>query len=339
MTCRYLAYGLHCVSNLPIPGFWRELVTSDPMDLALWLGPQPPDWFRESVNLPAQVRYTEPPVSETADVGLTVFSLGPEEFFEFSYTDGTRSLTDGAGARLWVSNARSFTPDDTGAYLRGPLMGFVLRRRGITAFHASAASIGERAVVFCGTTEAGKSTTAAALALRGIPILSDDIAALREKDGGFHVVPGCPRICLWPDAVSALLGAPDALPPLTPTWEKCFLPLDNERAKFEEQRQPLGVVYLLAPRSAEGSTPRVEEVGAQQAVIELVQNTYMNWLLDREQRAAEFDTLTRLVAQVPVRRIVPHADPARLGALCDLILADAEHWSVPPTRAASLPLR
>ena len=41
------------------------------------------------------------------------------------------------------------------------------------------------------------------------------------------------------------------------------------------------------------------------------------------QRAAEFDVLSKIVNQVPVRCIVPHADPARLSALCDLIIEDA----------------
>src|SRR6185437_9393951 len=62
---------------------------------------------------------------------------------------------------------------------------------------------------------------------------------------------------------------------------------------------------------------------AREALLELVQNTYMNWLLDRDQRAAEFEVLCKIVQQVPVRRIIPHADPARLGALCDLILQNA----------------
>ena len=53
----------------------------------------------------------------------------------------------------------------------------------------------------------------------------------------------------------------------------------------------------------------------------------MNWLLDRRQRAAEFDALSKLVTQVPIRRIVPHLDPGRIGALCELIVADAERVS------------
>ena len=49
----------------------------------------------------------------------------------------------------------------------------------------------------------------------------------------------------------------------------------------------------------------------------------MNWLIERDQRAVEFDVLSRLVKSVPVRRIVPHSDPARLLALCEIVERDA----------------
>ena len=74
-------------------------------------------------------------------------------------------------------------------------------------------------------------------------------------------------------------------------------------------------------------------------LLQLVQNTYMNWLLDRTQRAAELDTLSRIVARVPVRRIVPHCDPARVGALSDLIVLDAERLFATRESAALLPTR
>ena len=48
------------------------------------------------------------------------------------------------------------------------------------------------------------------------------------------------------------------------------------------------------------------------------------WLLDGTQRAVELDVLARIVEEVPVKRVVPHSDPARIGALCDLIVNDAE---------------
>jgi hypothetical protein len=239
------------------------------------------------------------------------------------YSNETIFLVDGTAERVWGTCLPPFTNEDVTNYLVGPVMGFVLRRRSILALHASAVSVAGHAVALCGESQAGKSTTAAALALRGTPVLCEDITPLMQEDGRFQVEPGYPRICLWPDAVEELFGARDALPQLTPSWEKFFLPLEGRNAKFEAQRKPLGAVYMLAPRAAEANAPRIEEVGPREALLELVQNTYMNWLLDRDQRAAEFDALSKLVTQVPVRRIVPHADPGRIGELCDLILADA----------------
>jgi hypothetical protein len=100
--------------------------------------------------------------------------------------------------------------------------------------------------------------------------------------------------------------------------------LGNRNTKFESERRPLGSVYILAPRVAESDAPRVEEISPRQALLELVQNTYMNWLLDRRQRAAEFEMLSKLVLQVPVRRLVPHLDPTRMAALCESIEQDVE---------------
>lgn len=120
-----------------------------------------------------------------------------------------------------------------------------------------------------------------------------------------------------------LLGREDALPQLTPIWEKRYLELDGRRAKFADAKLPVGILYLFAPRSDDREAPRVEKIGPREALLELVQNTYMNWVLDREQRAKEFDTLCRLVQRVPVRRILPHAKPERIPALCELILQDA----------------
>ena len=86
----------------------------------------------------------------------------------------------------------------------------------------------------------------------------------------------------------------------------------------------MAAIYLFANRVEESNAPRIEDLPASPGLLELVQNTYMNSLLDREQRAHEFDVLSRIAAQVPLRRIVPHQDPGKLGALCDVILADAQ---------------
>jgi len=320
----YRAYGLRCVSNLAIPGFWPEPPDRQPTDLDLrcWINTKQPDWACEARTLPSRLCYPESAVETAATSGCTLTSFGSDEFFELAYGDGARFVFDSAGTRLSAIGPPPLSMDDLATYLRGPVMGFVLRRRGLTSLHAAAACVGEHGILFCGAIEAGKSTTVAALALRRIPILSDDISALREADGRFQVEPGYPWICLWPDAVLNLFGKADALPQLTPTWEKRYLSLGS--GGFEPVRRPLGAVYLLAPRTNEPSAPRVEGISARDAVLELVQNTYMNWLLDSRQRAAELDVLSRLVSSVPVRRLIPHVDPGRIGLLCDQVVRDVE---------------
>jgi hypothetical protein len=68
----------------------------------------------------------------------------------------------------------------------------------------------------------------------------------------------------------------------------------------------------------------------------LVAHTYVNYLLDRSRRAAEFATLGRLLARVPVRRVKPLADPARLSELCDAIVTDYQHHQLGARRQEAI---
>jgi len=321
VTYFYRVYGLTLASNSVVPGLPREDAQFEHPDIVLSFGSEP-DWVREATSLPRRIDHPRPQGPERGDSGFTLTSFGAGEFFQLAYADGTRFVVDRAATRLWGTCPPSLTIEDLVTYLLGPIMGFVLRRRGILSLHASAVCIAAQAVVLCGESAAGKSTTAAALACAGVPVLAEDISPIRGENDTLYVEPGYPRVCLWPDAVEKLFGAPEALPQLTPTWEKRFLPLDGIRARFEPERRPLGAIYLLAPRTAEA--PRIENLGKREALLQLVQNTYMNWLLDRTQRAAELDALARIVERIPVRSIVPHSDPARVGALSDFIIKDAE---------------
>ena len=57
--------------------------------------------------------------------------------------------------------------------------------------------------------EAGKSTTAAAFAKLGYPVLSDDLLALSDTGGTWVVEAGYPGLRLWPDSVGPLLAHDD----------------------------------------------------------------------------------------------------------------------------------
>lgn len=323
MNYLYRAYGLTLSSDTPVPALRREHTHFKTPDVAMSFGSEP-NWVKEALQLRPQVARPRAGEPQGDDSPFTLTSFGEEDFFELAYGDGARFFVDSEAKLLWGTCLAPLTLEDLGTYLLGPVLGFVLRRRGAIALHASSVCLSGQAVVLCGPSESGKSTTAAALALRGIPVIAEDISPLSERDRWLCVEPGYPRICLWPDSVKSLFGAENALPPLTPTWEKCFLPLDGVSARFEFAKQPLGAVYLFGPRVYETSAPRIEDLGVRDALLELVQNTYMNWLLDRTQRGAELDVLSKLVTDVPVRRIIPHSNPARLGALCDLVLKDAQ---------------
>ena len=326
MTYPYRAYGLTIGSDTPVSALRPEPSEHDRYDIVVSLGPET-DWVREARRLPSRLEHPRPGEVERDNSPFTLTSYGAGEFFELAYGNEALFFVDGAAKRIWGTCLPPLTDEDAATYLLGPVMGFVLRRRCILALHASAICIGGQAVALCGESQAGKSTMAAALALRGIPVLCEDITPLIEGHGRFQVDPGYPRVCLWPDAVEKLFGARDALPRLTPSWEKFFLPLDGSNAKFEEHRRVVSTVYVFAPRVAQANAPRIETMSAREALLDLVQNSYMNWLLDRRQRAAEFDALSKLVTQVTIRRIVPHLDPGRIGALCELIVADAERVS------------
>jgi hypothetical protein len=323
----YQAYGVGIDSTANIPGLELSERRATRFVLRFESGPEP-EWAEQRRNLPGRV-VSHQPADETAgdpSFVLTEHILPKQaggKCYELSYSDGTRFVVDETAERVWGTFQPPMTHEDLATYFLGPVMGFLLRQRHVTCLHASAVELHGNAVLFSGGAGYGKSTTAAALALGGAPVLAEDIVPLELTEGRYWAHPGYPRVCLWPDSVAKLTGNPETLPRLTPTWEKRFLPLDGAPAKFEDERKPVGLIYLFGGRSAEADAPSIEELRPREALLELVQNTYMNWLLDRERRAEEFDELWRVVQQVPVRRIVAHTDGARIGELRERILADA----------------
>jgi hypothetical protein len=320
----YRAYGVGIVSATNIPGLQPCDITSSSFVLQFETGPEP-DWAVRGRALPGRILSRLPAHERTADPSFVLTEHGNGQCHELAYSDGTRFIVDETATRVWGTFRPPLTREDLATYFLGPVMGFLLRRKHVTCLHASGVELLGKAVAFSGDAGYGKSTTAAALALRGVPVLSEDILPLTQTDGKCLAIPGYPRVCLWPDAVRKLVGSADGLPRLTPTWEKRYLPLDGVRAKFARDSKPLGAIYLFGERSADAKAPRVESMRPRDALLELVQNTYMNWLLDRERRAVEFDELWRVVQQVPVRRIIAHTDGAEIATLCDRILADAAH--------------
>jgi hypothetical protein len=275
------------------------------------------------MQLPATSVYACAPVHGKAETAFQLLQRGGGKFSQFVYADGTRFVVDAETRRIWGECPPPLVQEDLVTYLIGPVLGFVLRRRGVLALHASSFATNGLAFVLCGGQGAGKSTTAAALALRGRSVHSEDITALQERDGLFLTHPGYPRVNLWPDAAANLFRTSQELPKITPNWEKRFFSLAGGTSKFENRQQRLAAVYLLQPRVNDDAAPRIEELSMREAALLLVQHTYMNYLLSKEQRALEFDAITRLASSSVVRRVLPSGDPAKLTLMCQLLENDS----------------
>ena len=322
MSVRHQIYGLRVVANRAIPGLPPQLDSSCEADLHVHLKCAPA--FPPAVSgSSATFLYTSPNCDEAGQPTLRVASFAGGAYLGFFYSDGAHFAIDREGRELWVDWPEGYSIEDAATYLVGPVLGFVLRLRGITPLHASAIAVDDRAIALIGAPGAGKSTTAAAFAHLGFAVLSDDVAPLEDVHDEFLVAPGYPRVNLWPDSVRALRGFEAALPRITPTWGKHYLPLDQDRCRFESRHLPLGALYFLGQRDPARAAPLIEEVPAGEALITLVTNTYVNYVLDRGMRQREFELLSRLVARVPIRRIHPSADPSGILAMCAAIAEDA----------------
>ncbi|HTC63021.1 MAG TPA: hypothetical protein VK709_09265 [Candidatus Saccharimonadales bacterium] len=321
MSFSYFAYGLHLCSNLAIARL-NESSTSSAVDVQVSLGHLPP-LLSESRKGEEEVFYLSPEIEDEEGNPRVVMSKSSAgSYFRIRYGDGAEFLIDEPGTQVWGAWLDKLSLEDVLVFLLGPIMGFVLRQRGLTSLHASAVAIDNRAIVFIGPPGAGKSTTAATFALQGHSVISDDIVPLLDRGNVFEVPSGYPCVCLWPESVKSLYGSLDILPLLTPTWDKRYLPLGNAEHRFQREPLPLGAVYVLGDRCIEPARPLVEPVPAGKALIALVANTYMNYLLDSGLRAREFGFLGKVVQNVPVRKILPHADPIYLTRLSEIIVQD-----------------
>jgi hypothetical protein len=220
---------------------------------------------------------------------------------------------------VWCRWPANLTIADAAVYLLGPVLGLLLRLRGVTCLHASAAVFGDYAVAFVGPAGAGKSTTVAALGQRGHAIISDDIVALEERDGKFFVLPAHPYLGLWPESVEMLYEGQTRIPGFASTWDKGRLSLHDHDLEFQESALPLAAILLLGDRTNDPAAPFPETVPSRESLIELIANSYGTKLLEKEMRVREFELLGELAAKVPIFRLRPSTDRDRLGTLCDLI--------------------
>lgn len=306
MSFRYSLFGFTFISNLQIPGFPPNS-SLGASSCALHLGLEPP---LEISNHNRRLTYTSAFKDKLGEPALRIWSVDDLDLIELTYSDGHRFWFDQNAANVWASWPSSSCLEEATSYLLGPVLGILLRHRGVICLHASAVRIDRQAVAFAGPPGAGKSTIAAALARRGYKVLADDITATAEIDGMFHALPAHPGLWLWPDSIERLYDNSDYRPQVTRIDDKTRLSR-KDGLEFELSSLPLGKIYILNCGQSYGSD------SPQQAFLSLVANSYATNVLTPEMRRQEFVTLTKMVSQVPVRFVTSPRGLDRLNDLCD----------------------
>jgi hypothetical protein len=314
----YCIFGLQVSSNSPLPGLGTTKKPRQQPDVSLHLSATPPI-STPGVASAQRLVFASSIQTESGEPSLRIWDLANGEYFRLDYIDGAQFWLDANGNNVWARWPETLCLEDAASYMLGPVFGFLLRLRGVTCLHASAVERDGRAIALAGAEGAGKSTTAAALALRGHAVLSDDIVALEERDGSFYVLPAYPYLSLWPDSVEALYAGGKTLPAFSANFQKRMLSLAASDLQFALEPVRLNSIFLLGERSPDPAAPFVEDVSPREALMTLVSDTYANLLLSAEMRAREFAFLGRLVSAVRVRRLRSHVDASRIGSLCNLI--------------------
>jgi hypothetical protein len=311
----YRLFGLGVLSDEPIPGLVPTALAEANLHISLGRRPPAEERLRASPGVPL---YTSS-LSESGKPVLKITLHEAEGLTHFIYSDGMEFWWDKDHKNIWSVWPEPLTIDDAATYLLGPILGTLLRRKGSTCLHASAVNFRGSALLFAGHPGAGKSTTAAAMARRGHPVLSDDVVPIAESNGAFVAFPSYPYISLWPKSVEILFGSEKKLPVFSPVYPKTRLELGCSSHPFQESAVPLGTIFVFAKRSPDPRAPFIEELSLQEGLISLVVNSYATGILDKSLRAAEFEHFGKMMRSVRVLRLHPHSDPRLLDKLCDLI--------------------
>jgi hypothetical protein len=294
-TQRYAACGLTIAADAPIAGLVPAGEAPADVAMALHAGtPIPP------VDSAETVWHSSPYLDASGAPLIVAARHAREGHYWLRYSEGAAFRVDQTGSRVDAWWAEPLTEVDVATYLLGPVLAFVLRLRGRVPLHASGVAVDGCAVLFAGAAGAGKSTTAAALAKRGHPLLSDDVVPVTADRGGRPLAwPGYPRLSLCADAADALFADGPEMPAFSVTYRKRYLDLDAAGLTFAASPLPVGLVVVLTWQEGPGALG-VRPLGPREGLMALLPHTYGSYLIDGHMRAREFDLLGLMAASVPV---------------------------------------
>jgi hypothetical protein len=144
------------------------------------------------------------------------------------------------------------------SYFLGTVLGALLARRGFFTLHSSAINVNGKAILFCGKSGAGKSTTAAYFEMQGHPLISDDICPIyQDAQGKVFTHSGIPQT--------------DSLKRLIQRNNKFARPLSDS---FHQHPTEVAKIFFLQTNRKNEFT--IEKLRSDQKISQLNLNAYLS---------------------------------------------------------------
>jgi hypothetical protein len=207
-------------------------------------------------------------------------------------------------------------------YLLGQALSFALVKTGFEPLHATCVVVNRQAIAFLGDSGFGKSSLAACFLGAGDQLLTDDLLLVGKTSERLQAFPGPARIKLFPKMAKRFLGGHVNGVPMNQAARKLIIPLDPQ--KICACSVPLQSIYVLARarEAARERDVRIEQLSLREAFVALVSNTFNYAVLDRGRLKRQFTETSRLVQNVPVKKLFYSRLAGFLPSVREAILED-----------------
>jgi len=195
-------------------------------------------------------------------------------------------------------------------------LGLILFQKKYFLLHGSAVQIDGQGVVFLGEPGAGKSTTIAAFAQKGVPVISDDMVCIQiDKTGIPWLIPAFPQIKIWENTADGLQLPKEKMSPVQEGVNKFSW---QDSIAFEEKAVPLKQLFILTPANPLGTITK--QIPQSQAPVELIRYFPLpDALLNGEALKEYFEKSITIAKTIPVLKLSRPADFTKLYEFVDYL--------------------
>ncbi|MCC6163952.1 MAG: hypothetical protein IT182_11455 [Acidobacteria bacterium] len=215
------------------------------------------------------------------------------------------------GCRVIAWPEAGVSDGDVSQQVLGPALALALMQQGHLVLHGAVIAVDDRAVVLLGDSGMGKSTTAAACAVAGHAVLSDDLAVVDCTDDGEVLVRPVAALVRLATAPLVSLGT-------APRWTSSDKSVHATAVNCSSHdRRPLGGCVALTW----GESLSLDRVAPVEAALLLVEHAFCRTAFGPAHAAAALRQCATLAERHPVARLArPSGSDSLVSAVS--ILAD-----------------